>query len=199
LCCSAGYGVTLTFDDIPSGTMLWGSPYAYNNRVVFVDYFLATDHTGSTWGPPHSGNNVLTLSGDIGVNPFILFGRSTEAYTYRDSIQSVGAYFSTQSGAAVKITAYYDEMWGEHTSTLISSVVIGDGSEPWNNRYVEIGSPGAVFNHLEFEGVNSTSDLLGFCADDMTVNRAVPEPSSLLALFGGLAGVGGFAIRRKRR
>jgi hypothetical protein len=27
----------------------------------------------------------------------------------------------------------------------------------------------------------------------------VPEPSSLLALFGGLAGIGGFAIRRPRR
>jgi hypothetical protein len=28
---------------------------------------------------------------------------------------------------------------------------------------------------------------------------AVPEPSSLLALFGGLAGVGGFAMRRRRK
>jgi hypothetical protein len=195
LCCSAAYSVTLTFDDIPSGTVL-GDSYAYNNRVCFMEYFQATDHTSCTWGAPHSGNNVLSLSGNILVNPLISFGRYTGTYAQPDSIQSVGAYFSTQLGVMVKITAYYDDYFS-HTIVPITNVVIGDANDSWNNRYVEISSPGVVFNHLEFEGVNSTSDLLGFCADDMTITP-VPEPSSILALIGGIAGIGGFALRRRR-
>ena len=52
-----------------------------------------------------------------------------------------------------------------------------------DNRYVEISAtPDLPFYKLEFEGVNSPNDLLGFCLDDMTITL-VREPSSLLALL----------------
>jgi hypothetical protein len=96
----------------------------------------------------------------------------------------------------VRITAYR-ENFSEHTSTFVTSIVIGAEGESWTNRYVEINSPNDPFNRLEFEYINSVSDLRGFCADDMTVTP-VPEPSSILALVGGIARLGGFALRRRR-
>lgn len=74
-------------------------------------------------------------------------------------------------------------------------MVIGTSGESWNNRLVEISTtPDAPFEILKFEGVNSSNDLLGFSADDMTITL-VPEPSSLLALACGLGALG--LLRKK--
>lgn len=57
-----------------------------------------------------------------------------------------------------------------------ASVLIGAPGETWLNRYVEIrGGPGAPFDSLAFEGVNSPDDLRRFSVDDMTITP-VPEP-----------------------
>jgi hypothetical protein len=127
--------------------------------------------------------------------PHTLFGRLLATGLDLDPIQSVGAYFSTDMGTTVRITAYH-HMSG--TYVAVTSTVIGAPGESWNNRYVEITSPQSPFDMLAFEGVNSPDDLLGFCADDMNITY-IPEPSSLLTLAGGMASLGGFALRRPRR
>ena len=192
VCCSAAYGRTLTLDEFPSGTVLSDSSYY---RLSFLRNFQAIDHTLSSWGPPHSGSNVLTVVAD----PYydiasVLFGRLLPTALDVDHIRSVGAYFSTDTGAMVRITAYHIS----GTYTAVTSLVIGAAGESWNNRYVEISCPQSSFWQLRFEGVNSSSELLSFCADDMTITY-VPEPSSLLALCAGLVSAGALLRRRRRR
>ena len=193
MCCSAAYGRTLTFDEFPSGTELRSSSYA---RVSFSWDFLATDHMESSWGSPHSGSNVLTtVLNPYGHSPSIVFGRMTWADLDLDHVQSVGAYFSTDMNARVTVTAYRHV---SGTFVPVTSVVIGAPGESWNNRYVEITYPQSSFEMLDFEGVNSPDDLLGFCADDMNITY-VPEPSSLLALGAGLLPLAVGVRRRCRR
>ena len=186
---------TLTFDEFPSGTELRDSFYHEQYGARFSEGFWAVGHTDSNWGYPHSGSNVLMWDGDYSPG-YLLFGHYTYSTMEPYSVYSVGAYFSTQPGAMVKITAYQFDR--PDTATLIDSVIIGSLGQSWDNQYVEIGSSNGVFNLLQFEGVNSLDDLRGFCADDMTV-VPVPEPSSLAALAFGLLPIGVAAIRRRRK
>ena len=193
LLCSPAYSDTLTFDDVPSGTVLRDSFYMDEYRVAFDSLFQATDHTASSWGLPHSGSNVLTwVSSEFEYGAQINFGYFTGAYAELDDIQSVGAYFSTDVGVVVKITAHH--FTPPDTGVIVTSVVIGAPGESWDNRYVEISSPNGPFNILVIEGVNSPAELLSFCADDMTI-VPVPEPCSLVALGAGLLAL----IARRRR
>ena len=195
LFCSVAHGDILAFDEVPSGTVLFGSAYGYAHRVSFSDDFRATDHTGAGWGPPHSGANVLTSSGSAYSR--ILFGYYTFSDADPDAIQAVDAYFSTELGAMVTITAYH---WiPPATSIYVTSVVIGASGESWNNRHLEIAAgPGMSFERLEFAGVNSQDDLLHFCADDMTI-IPVPEPGGLIGLASGLGALALPVIRRRGR
>ena len=186
---SQACAVTMAFDEVPSGTVLYNSSYAYDNRVVFSDDFRATDHTGSDWGPPYSPSNVLTSVGRSYGESGLFFGRVKLDGPYPDPVGSVSAYFSTQPGAMVRISAYR-----YNPNNPMFSLVMGNSGESWDNRYVEITSSQLPFYGLKFEGVNSPNDLLGFAADDMTITL-VPEPSSLLALAGGLAALG--LLRRR--
>ena len=193
---SLACGATLTFDDVPSGTVLRGSAYAYTHRIWPSSDLQAIDHTASPWGHPYSGSNVLVSTGSF--PPSIIgFGYFTTYSADWDHLQSLSAYFSTAPGAMIKITAVH---WVGPGGVPVGSTVIGGLGESWDNRYVEIrpSSPQYSFEEIVIESVNSPSDLTGFCADDMTITL-VPEPSSLLALAGGLVALGLPVIRRKWR
>ena len=198
LSCSTAHAIIVNFDGVASGTVLQFSDYAYSHRLFFSQEFRATDHTGSAWGLPHSGSNVLTSTEQLcpPIPPFVGFGYFTTHDYDPDPVGSVAAFFSTQTGAMVRITAYRP---GVSDYVPVVSTVIGAEGESWDNRLIDLSTtPDLPFELIRFEGVNSPDDLLGFCLDDMTITL-VPEPSSLLALAGGLAALGFPLIRRRRR
>ena len=194
LSCSATYAATLTFDQVPSGTRIRGSEYADSHRIFPSDDFIATDHTGFQWGPPRSGRNVLTSVGNPYVNPSIMFGYYTTSIVDPDPVLSVSAYFSTRTDTIIRVTPY---LYVGYRWVPAASVEIGTLGESWDNRFVEISTtPDLPISIIAFEGVSSPDDLLGFCLDDMTITL-IPEPSSLLALGGGLGALGLLHRRRK--
>jgi len=76
-------------------------------------------------------------------------------------------------------------------------MIIGAPGESWDNRLIEINAPADLpIMGIRFEPVNSQDDLLGFCLDDMSW-ELVPEPSSVLALGGGILGLAGLLVRRR--
>lgn len=177
------YAYTLTFDDAPMGY------YKDHYGAGFAAGFQITDHSASIWGVPRSGNNVMTYSWDsLSSGGGLKFRYPTnEVYT----ITSLGAYFSTELGAVVRIDAYHGD-----DPQPVSSVVIGAVGQSWNNVYAEVTSPTGEIDHVVFRGVSSDEALLHFCADDMTIDP-VPEPSALLALTCGLGALGLPMLRRK--
>ena len=192
---SAVHSYTLTFDDVPSGTALWPS-YFDTYGLTFSQSFQVSDHSAYSWGTPHSGTNVAVVTDSA-----LSLGRAGVTFGYIDAdgtgrlddIRSVGAYFGTQAGVMITIKAYHLVVV-PFTLTLIDTVVIGAPGESWDNRYVEIGSSSHPFNELQFEGVNSRTELLGFGLDDMTITP-VPEPGGMLCLVVGVIGV---LVRRRR-
>ena len=197
LLCSVTLGMTLDFDGIPSGTMLHMSNYAYSHKVFFTSDFRATDHAGWSWGLPHSPANVLTSVGRPSPNtdPLIGFGYYVTGGSDPDCVLSVAAFFSTQTDAMVRVTAYRR---GVYDYEPVDSKVVGAIGESWDNTRVVLSTtPDLPFELIRFQGVNSDNDLLGFCLDDMTITL-VPEPSSLLALAGGLMGLGALGLLRRR-
>jgi hypothetical protein len=184
------YSATFTFDEFPSGTVLRYTYYRTDCRVLFYEEFRATDHTGSDWGLPHSGNNVATVNANPYFPATISFGYFTGGNAHWDPVQSVRAFFSTKPGASIRINAYQSQPY-----RLRATLVLPESLE---NELIEISTfPDQPFDTLDIEGVNSWNDLGGFCLDDMTITL-VPEPSSLLALGAGLMGLGAVGLLRRR-
>ena len=180
---SQAYAVTLTFDDIPDG-MTPGEYYSSQYGIGCGSGFYAADHTGSTWGPPHSGSNVLVWSyPGFPSNAYGMMFKNDLGPLYA---YSVGGYFSTEPGVVLQMIGYYQTL-----DNPVALVFIGSSGESWNNVYVQISS-GEGMNMVEFKPV-TTDALLHFCADDVTV-EFVPEPASALALVAGLVAL---ALRRR--
>lgn len=177
--CTRACSFTLTFDDIPEGQ---GLRYYGDQYGVAIGGSYIADHSESTWGPPHSGYNVLRCL-DIGGS--IAFKWPNKLY----SAYSLGAYFSTEPGVVVRLTGY-----GANIEDPIDSILVGAAGESWNNVYVQLNSQEGRIRSAAFEGVSSPDATAHFAADDMTI-VPIPEPSSLLAMGGGL---GGMLLLRRR-
>jgi len=174
---------TLTFDDLD------GNGLGQYFDAYFLDFrgFQVVDHSGSPWGPPHSGSYVLMLDpqSEYRYNNVIkIHGPgSYPAWTAK----SVGAYFSTEPGVVVRMS--YGGIF----------VDIGSPKGSWNNQYAEIARPEGDISAISFRWVlgSPPDGLFRFCLDDLTI-VPVPEPASLSALALGLVPLGAAAVNRRR-
>ena len=184
---SRSQAITLSFDDISPGSDL--TYYQQTYGIGMHSGFHVADHTGSPWGPPHSGSNVLAWSYPGWWSNW--YGMIFKKNLVPFEVESISGYFSTEPGTMLQMIGYHTGM-----DNPVVSAFIGASGESWSNVNVQISSVIGLTS-VEFRPV-TTDALSHFCADDMTITL-VPEPSSLLALAGGLMGLGGLALRRRRR
>jgi hypothetical protein len=185
-CCSSSlWAYTVTFDDTPIGQDL---SYYHQQHGLRMYGWEVIDSVTSGWGTPQSGTQAAVWNGDprfaLGFSFYFVDGVSE--YT----AQSVGAYFTTKPGVVL-------EMRGHTASGAIITTTIGDINGSWSNHYVEINSAMGDIRFVHIAGLNSPDEQYHFAMDDLTI-EPVPEPSSIFALVGGIAGLGGFALRRRR-
>lgn len=188
----------LTFDEVPADTGL--QMYSDTYGATFAQGFEIGDKTWAPWIPAHSGTSALVWAGNMGSSlPLLQFGNYTwagpgtiPAY----NVASVGAYFSTEYGAVVTITAYQGIFDG-YFRNPVASATIGDSRGRWNNKYVELSSDQGIGYIVFTCAQGSFTPLYEFSTDDISV-VPLPEPSSLLALGLGLLPLG-LRFARKRR
>lgn len=191
-CCSTLWAYTLTFDDIPTGQNL---SYYYDCYGIVLDGGSVTDSTALSWASPHSGTYVLAWDGNPYYDVYIAFGSDPNDYPGSKflpyNVSAVGAYFCTEPGAVLKMEGF------RHNGTVAATALIDNTDGNLTDRYVEINSALSDIAYVHIYGTSSPSRP-SFCLDDLTITT-VPEPSSLLALFGGLASISGLVIRRRQR
>ena len=190
LIASPAHAFVLTFEDLQAGGGRPGYEYQETYGIVFASSFGIADHSGSAWGRPHSGTNVLVVN----EFSFAAFGFKWGTYPplYPSAASSISAYFSTEEAAVVQMLAYY----GTKDDGPVASAIVGAPGESWNNVYVEmVGSPNPI-GFVELLPV-TTDALQHFCLDDLTIDF-VPEPSSLAALGVGLMALSPVLVRRRR-
>jgi hypothetical protein len=187
-CSSALWAYTLAFDDIPIGANLG---YYSDQYGVFFSSWTSVDSATLGWGQSHSGANVAMWSGSPGTGAFAWFGHRENGEPVYKSVSSLGAYFSTDTDAVIRMVGYSTA--GGWKS--VASATIGGSGQSWSNRYLEISSQAGDIEWVIFEGVSSPDARYHFYLDDMTV-VPVPEPSSILPLAAGLLWL--VPIRRRR-
>ncbi|MHB1459472.1 MAG: PEP-CTERM sorting domain-containing protein [Armatimonadota bacterium] len=186
--CSPSGAYTLTFDDVPAGHVsrdLYGPEYG----AWDAGDFIVLDHSNSTWGRPHSGNNVLGVSNVVNGAGVLKF--SYPAMNY--NVRTLSGYFSTQQDVQIAVKGH-----SSYSSEETIDTVIGGAGIALENVYLEIPISAAGATFIEFTGLNLPSELLGFCVDDLTITP-VPEPSSLAALTLGLTPLGIAGLRKMKR
>ena len=181
--------VTITFDDIPTGSGLWYYQATYG--VGFIDtVWMVADHTASPWGTPRSVPNVLVKDAGIPITGlttvFQLKAQSGLLYA-----RSVGGYFSTEYGCVLQMIGY-----GIAGDPVTAPALIGAPDQAWTNAYVGISSSAGQITSVVLGPVTPAA-LDHFCVDDISV-EFVPEPSSLASLSLGLLAAGA-GVRRRRR
>lgn len=186
LCCTA-QAYVLTFDDVPTGSSPDIGVYysiTYGIDLQFPNLEVV-NHTGSQWGPPHSGNNVLVTAASFHNGSFTTMFKGQAVW----SVYSFGAFFSTEQDAVLQMVGYAGGL--DHP---VASAYIGGTGQSWHNEYVEISSPAGDIGMVEFYPISADA-FHHFCLDDLTV-VPVPEPGSLVALCAGMIPL---AFRRRRR
>ncbi|MDR3619752.1 MAG: PEP-CTERM sorting domain-containing protein [Paludisphaera borealis] len=204
-------GPNLQFDSFTVATG-WTSTNADHNAYNFIYSPGAADTTGANgdsgnvqlWGPGNGSNNGLTTS-PTGGNFVAADGpyhggaisQTINGLTIGDTY-AVGFWWA---GAQQKgFTGATQEMWTVSFGSQSQSTALVDN--------LNHGFTGWMYESFNFTA-NNTSEVLSFLAygtptgvppftllDGVTVN-AVPEPSALLLMGGGMLGLGVAGLRRR--
>jgi hypothetical protein len=164
--------VTIDFENLIDSTLV-GSAYA-SSGVIFTNAIIATAGTSLNEFdfPPHSGSNVVfDFGGPITLTFLTPVSSFSGFFTYASPLTLNGLGTSNQ----LLVTA----------SSLFSTNFVSSGNQ--SNELIQLNFPGGI------DSVTIIGDPggLSFTLDDAsftTVAAApVPEPSSLLLLFTGIA------------
>ncbi len=188
-----GMTVDVTYFDylVPGGTNViqyeWANLSGYPN-----DYFGVSLEGGGTLG--FSGNSFFQTwdltSPDYEIeNIFIDAGAGNTVFdkTFNNQTGTTGSFYGKSflwddsAGNPLGITATYSE-----SVNLVGAAPVGDLF-----RYLNI-----EFTGRNFGGVNNSTDSLNYYADTDTV---VPEPSTVILMGLGLAGLVGFNRKRNNK
>ncbi len=167
----AAFATTLTFDDLPAGTVVTNQ-YFNTGGVLFSGWtgsapviandFAMPDSPVLSPNPPYAGNFLIQFVG----------GGAT-------GVQFDSGYWDTQGSGSILVF--------DPAANLIASLTNG-GTGVFHFDLSGYGSIGWIV-------FDSTNDPAGADIDNLTYN-GVPEPGSLILLGTGLMGVAG-TIRRK--
>jgi hypothetical protein len=147
-----------------------------NNLGDISGFF--TNSSGNTLGFLDIGGIFTSLSDPSGS------GANTMIFGLNDNGDAVGSYVDA---AGVTHGFVYD--WLTNTWKTVD--------DPSGSATPAFGVTGTTIN-----GINDAGTLVGFYSDGTNVNgfvATVPEPSTWAMMLVGFAGLGAFAIRRRRR
>lgn len=206
---STANAYTVTFDDVPTGTR--PSCYFVDNNLYISNAFSVVDYSTSSWGHPHSGNNVLTVVSSI-YSPCIRLMSPYYDSSGRPCVDAdgngisinasyFGAYFSTPAGVEIKMSIF-KYVGSNLVTTPIAEMTIGSRYEAWNNKLIDYYSNSGEINEVRFDLIWAQPPPPGnspgiLCLDDLTVTP-VPEPSSLVTLGLSLIPLASCAMRREK-
>jgi probable HAF family extracellular repeat protein len=210
-------GVMQPIDPRP-GTSWGNRAYDINNlgQIVVYDrlggYILNSDNgatqevdevpPGFEWGMPGSINDLGQVVG-CGQRTESINTTNIQGYIWENGVaQDLGSLPGWEFIQAFKINNKGQVLGYAYTSNP-SADPEWDGKEYqflWQNGVMqEISTALGELGPVSVSDINNLGQMVGVDSMGRAVLwTPVPEPSSILALFGGLVGIGGFAFRRRR-
>lgn len=185
---------TIDFSEFPSGVSSAFEPGYYRDRGVVFEVSAGHSLTvGPNYDSATFGNSLTATPG--GTDPIVITCWFVAPGTDIPG-KAMTVYFDVldapDSYSLIQATWY--------TSARTPAYYIGDFSKPGNHLFHSVlGRPSSDYC---FGGISITTAADHPVAlDNIAFNDIlsdVPEPSSILALLTGLAGIGGMAVRRRK-
>ena len=192
--------ITIDFEDVPEFTISAsvtsrGFDFAGDNG----GFLFATN--GAYCSPPCASNGTRTLfaaGAIVGYSSQVTLTRNGGG-TFVLTGLDAGEMFSVNSpqfaASQIDFSGFLGGLLVASGSIVLDGIIDGPGGLP---DFQSFSVPGALVDTIRFVGAGGGNGNNGFSLDNLTIQDAiaVPEPSSLLMVGLGLAGLAG-ACRRK--